>query len=67
MAERGLASDVEGTVVAIYKCYRHGGIEVKYLDLPTVGEFPVVAPCPGSGPAHTMVLQPEPEKKKKED
>ncbi len=49
--------------MAIYKCYRHGGIEVKYLDLPTVGEFPVVAPCPGNGPAHTMVLQPEKKEK----
>ncbi len=45
--------------MAIYSCYRHGEIEVKYLDLPTFGEFSVVAPCPGNGPAHTMVLQVE--------
>jgi hypothetical protein len=49
--------------MAIYNCYRHGKIEITYLDLLTFGEFRVVAPCPGNGPAHTMVLQKEPEKK----
>ena len=49
--------------MAIYSCYRHGEIEVKYLDLPTFGEFSVVVPCPGNGPAHTMVLQPEKKEK----
>ena len=46
-----------------YRCYRHGRIEVTYLEIGEHGDFPVVAPCPGGGPAHTMVL--EPEKKEK--
>lgn len=44
--------------MAIYLCFRHGKIEVVYLELGELGIFPVVAPCPGEGPSHTMILQP---------
>ncbi len=45
--------------MAIYRCYRHGRVEVTYLEIGKYGDFSVVVICPGGGSEHSMVLEPE--------